>query len=68
MSNSKLQADPEYDAFISYSGKDAFFVEKLEKALESYKPAKDLKVDSVSLLWKLYAKPISIYTIACYRK
>ncbi len=32
------------DAFISYSRKDREFAAKLEKALEDYKPPKDLKV------------------------
>ncbi len=34
----------EYDAFISYNSKDRVFAEKLEKALEAYKPPKDLGV------------------------
>lgn len=33
-----------YDAFISYSRLDRAFAEKLEKALENYKPAKDLNL------------------------
>lgn len=34
----------EYDAFISYSRKDKAFAAKLERALENYKPPKDLRV------------------------
>ncbi len=49
MINVKRQTGPEYDAFISYSGKDALFVEKLEKALENYKPPKGLKVPQRNL-------------------
>jgi len=33
-----------HDAFISYSRKDVDFARRLEKALEDYKPPKDLKV------------------------
>ncbi len=33
-----------HDAFISYSRKDAGFARRLEKALESYKPPKNLGV------------------------
>ena len=33
-----------YDVFISYSRKDKVFAEKLEKALENYKPPKELPV------------------------
>lgn len=31
-----------YDAFISYSRKDKEFASRLEKALEAYRPSKDL--------------------------
>ena len=39
----------QYDAFISYSRKDIAFAEKLEKALEHYKPPKDLDIPQRSL-------------------
>jgi len=44
MSSEEQQKSYQYDAFISYSRKDKFFAEKLEKALESYKPPKNLDV------------------------
>ena len=31
-----------FDAFLSYSRKDVEFASKLEKALEAYRPPKDL--------------------------
>lgn len=38
-----------YDVFISYSRKDKEFASRLEKALENYKPSKDLKVPQRNL-------------------
>ena len=38
-----------HDAFMSYSRKDKDFAKKLEKALEDYKPPKDLKVPQRNL-------------------
>jgi WD40 repeat protein len=40
----QLPAKPRYDAFISYSRQNETFANKLEEALESYKPPKDLAV------------------------
>jgi WD40 repeat protein len=38
-----------HDAFVSYSRKDKEFARRLEKALEDYKPPKDLKVPQRNL-------------------
>ena len=38
------------DAFISYSRKDIEFARKLEKALEDYKPPRDIKVPQRNLV------------------
>src|SRR5512143_3269702 len=37
-------SEPEYDAFISYSRRDIAFARALEKALEAYRPPRDLPV------------------------
>ena len=44
MSSDEQQKSYQYDAFISYSRKDKPFAEKLEKALENYRPPKNLNV------------------------
>jgi WD40 repeat protein len=49
MDNSNNKEKYEYDAFISYSREDEAFAEKLEKALENYKPPKDLNVPQRNL-------------------
>ncbi|MCP3962369.1 MAG: TIR domain-containing protein [bacterium] len=41
---STSRAEARYDAFISYSRRDAAFARRLEKALESYVPPKELDV------------------------
>jgi hypothetical protein len=43
------RAAPIHDAFISYSRKDAVFARRLEKALEEFKPPRDLPVEHRSL-------------------
>lgn len=48
--NHSVESDRcQFDAFISYSRKDKFFAEKLEKALESFKPPKELNVPQRNL-------------------
>ncbi len=44
MANTKSSNAYQYYAFISYSAEDKAFAEKLEKALENYKPPKDLNL------------------------
>src|SRR5258706_6129228 len=40
----------EHDAFISYSRKDSLFAQALEKALENYRPPKDIPLEQRRLI------------------